>query len=278
MPLDNPTEHLQDSIRRLYRREVREWFKDLNFDEELDITVPRTSLAQACDHDNDDSMIVTLARMLLFESLRGRFQALLAGIAGDNDDTGTTRLKPHILRKSRPQIILYFFEDVADVQPGYAPVDGRISFRLMSHTAETITPAIAQTFATRVKSNFALGNGYIWKKGREMYSYTDWEKGYQLQLLTRNETDARDLVNQVLDIQTDTPDWKNFNSSENAEPAGSFPPVPELEYIYGSTRRLPRRRPVADVRFQYAVLVVPGLAYPITLVDRSGVLPAPLVS
>jgi hypothetical protein len=50
----------------------------------------------------------------------------------------------------------------------------------------------------------------------------------------------------------------------------AFPTIPGQDFIYGKTRRRPRRRPIADVRFQCALLHVHGLPNPIVLYDRSG--------
>lgn len=279
MPLpDNysPVEHLQDTIRRTFKREVREWFKDIDLDDDLDITTPRSSLALACEHRDDDSFQMTIGRIMLFETLRGRFAEQL--LSGGSDGVGVTRYKPHVQRKLKPQIVLHFFEDISDVEEGYAPVSGRISFRLMDHDASTITEPIALTYANRLRTNFAAGNGFVWKKGRELCSYTHWEKGYQLQLLCRSEAEGRRVVEQVLDIQQDTPNWAYFNHEVNAEPAEIYPTVPELDRVYGKNRRLPRNRPVADVRFQWAKLFVHGLQNPIILADRSGILTNALAS
>lgn len=278
MPLpDNfsPAEHLQDTARRYLNREVKEWFRDVDFDD-LDISVPRSSLAMACQHDDNDSLLMTLVRMLMFDGLiRRRFQDLLAG---GSDGIGTTSYKTGVQRRLKPQIVLQFIEDITDVEAGYAPVYGRISFRLMNHDMTTITEPIAQTYANRIKTNFASGNGFVWRKGRESCSYSDWSKGYQLQLLCRSEAEGRRVTEQILDIQQDSPDWAYFNHEVNGEPAQAFPAVPSLERVYGKSRRLSRIRPVADVRFQWAKLLVHGLQNPIILVDRSGTLLNPLAS
>ncbi|MDV3352056.1 hypothetical protein QGP82_25470 [Leptothoe sp. LEGE 181152] len=279
MPLpDNfsPVEHLQDTIRRTFKREIREWFKDMDLDGDLDISTPRSSLALACDHRDDDSFNMTIGRMLLFETMRGRFADQL--LRGGSDGVDVTRYKAAVHRKLKPQIVLRFAEDVGDTEAGYAPVDGRISFRLMNYDSSTITEPIALTYANRIKANFMQAEGFMWKKGREMCSYTDWERGYQLQLLCRSENEGRRVVEQVLDIQQDTPDWARFNHEVNAEPADAYPVVPDLDRVYGVTRRLPRTRPVATVRFQWAKLLVHGLPAPIILVDRSGILPNALVN
>lgn len=267
-------EHLQDTLRRTFKREVRDWFREVDLDD-VDITTARGSLATACDHQDEDSLLMTLGRVLLFETLRGRFAERLVGSSGD---VGHTSYRTDVRRRTRPKIKLYFLEDQGDVEPGYAPVDGQITFRLMDYTPGTLTPAIAQTIAQRIKSNFATGNGFVWRKGRNMYSYSDWAKGYQLQLLCRSDSDARQVVDAVLDIQNHTPDWTYFNEKVNADPAGAYPTIPDIDRAYGEQRRQPRRRPVANVRFQYASLEVLGVPNPVILVDRTGVLPNPLIS
>jgi hypothetical protein len=261
---DQGTEHLQSCIRRWLNREVRDYFRDLNIDDtwDPDLTIPRQTLAAACMHQDDDSLMLTQMRCWFFEYIKGQaYRVPFYGIPVSSFQEA---------RRFRPQIKLVFREDLEDVEPGYTPVEGEITCRLMDHTSDSITPAIAQTFATRVKSSFgAGGNGLIWRKGRTMASYADWKRGYQLQLLVRSEADARLIVENVLDIQQHSPDWSKLNISENQEPASAYPTIPETEYIYGESRRLPRRRPVADCRFQYALLHVHGVQSPIVLYDRS---------
>jgi hypothetical protein len=179
-------------------------------------------------------------------------------------------------RRHRPQITLYFQEDYNDIEPGYAPVTGEISIRLMNETAQTLTEANLRTYATKIKTSFTTGGGFVWRKGKESSSYTDWERGYQLQLLVRDKTEGKRLVEQVLDIQSHSPDWKKFNRSENDEPSLAFPTVPGNQTILAKSRKKPRKRPIADVRFQYATIKIDGLPHPIPLVDRSGVFLNPI--
>jgi hypothetical protein len=256
------SEHLQSTIRSFYNREVREWFSEIDLDD-LDITLPRQSLAQACKHDDADSLIVTISRQLFFEAIRGRLTNLQRTI-------DTSDLKESVQRKTRPKVTLYFLEDLNEVEEGYSPVDGQISFRLMDEFPTTFNESKARILGNKIKTIFAVGSGYVWRKGKTMITYTDWEKGYQLQLLSRSESEARELISKVLDINNDVPDWQNLNIKENAEPAQSFPTIPDRDQIYGELRRLARRRPIADVRFQSAFVTIIGIPHPIPIMDRSG--------
>jgi hypothetical protein len=273
MPLpDNfsASEHLQDLIKKYMNREVREFFQDLGGEDwEPDISTTRGNLRYGCTHQDPDSLSMTLLRWMLFNHIRTlKFQQPFYGIpvAGY-----------HEARKFKPQVQLYFQEDEGDVEPGYGPVTGQITFRLMNYTESTINPTVAQSLANRINSEFAIGGGYVWRKGKVMFTYTDREKGYKLQLLCRTESEGVQLVNKVLDANNDTPDWTKSNVSENQQPAQAFPTIPELDLIYGESRRRPRRRPIADVRFQFAILNVHGLVNPVPLVDRSGIWPNALV-
>lgn len=274
MPLPpefNHQEHLQSVIRKWANREVIDYFSDLGLDEtDDDISSSRGSLRTACRHLDTDSLIMTQLRWMLFERIRrSRFDQPYYGVPiGDFHQT----------RRFKPQITLYFQEDIQDVEPGYSPVSGELSFRLMDHTRETINPEIATTYAQRIESNFGQGGGYLWRKGRVMCSYTDRERGYKLQILARDDSYARDLINKVLDVQNHTPDWSRFNVSENQNAAAAYPPVPPNDRIYGEQRRTPRKRPVADVRFQASYLNIHGLTNPVVLFDRTGLHPTALAS
>ncbi len=274
MPLPDefsPAEHLQDLTKTYINRQVREFFRDLGGEDwDPDITTTRGSLRYGCTHQEADSLAMTLLRWNLFNHVRFlKFQQPFYGVpvAGFQES-----------RRFKPQISLYFQEDPGDVEPGYAPVSGQITCRIMGHSSTSLTPTVAQTLANRINTEFATGGGYLWRKGRVMVTYTDREKGYKLQLLCRTEGDGVQLINKVLDIQNDIFDPSKMNVSENQNPTAAFPVIPDLELVYGQSRRLPRKRPIADVRFQFAVLNIHGLQNPQPLVDRSGIWPNAVLS
>lgn len=265
MPLPpnfSPAEHLQDTIKRTYNPEVREWFSDITTDDP-DISTPRGSLRTACTHLENDTIDMTVSRMMLFDMVIKQRWMQAQG-SSDRD------LNYRVLRRTRPQVTLYFLEDLDDIEPGYDPVAGEISFRLMNQTSTTFSNSEAIALANKIKIEFGASQGYLWRKGRELCSYTDWDKGYQLQLLVRSESEGKTLVGKILDLQSHTPDWEYFNRVENGAPSQAFPTVPPKETILGKSRRLPRRRPVASVRFQYATVKLAGLPKPVYLFDRSG--------
>lgn len=100
-------------------------------------------------------------------------------------------------------------------------------------------------------------------------SYTDKPKGYQLQVLAREEIDAKNLVKKVLDIRSDSLEETKFKSNITGKEEEAYPYTPPLTTILGQSRRKPRRRPMVEVRFQYAIADIDGLPRPIVLFDRS---------
>lgn len=261
LPQDaSPVEILQQTIRKTYNQRVKDWFQDVDIVDELDLNLPRHAAYAACRHLDEDSMIQTVARQLLFTELRDRLT---------NGDIGETTKSGTVIRRGHPQIFLFFKEDLADVEPGYEPVKGNIGFRLMNENIG-VSKAQLTTYATRIKARFNGAVEQIWRKGKVMACYADWEKGYQLQLLCRDKTDAKGLIEKILDIQNHSPDWENLTINENDAPSTAYPTLPPTDLILGETRRLPRRRPIADVRFQWAIARIGSAGVSQVLVDRSG--------
>jgi hypothetical protein len=255
-------EHLQSTFLRIHNRLVREEFNDLPSDE-LDLTIPRNSLRHACLLKDNDTVDMMMIRYWLFYVGLRKAQDLQQPFYGiPLDDV-------HSSRKFKPQVTLYFREDLADVEEGFRPVWGEISFRLMDEDSDTITKGKLTTIANRIKTEFGTGEGFLWRKGKKLFSYTEKEKGYQLQLLCRDDGVAKALVNKVLDIQGHQPDLKLFKSNVTEEESAAYPINPGTQRVLGETVKKPRRRPNVDVRFQYATADVWGLNKPITLYDRS---------
>jgi hypothetical protein len=228
-----------------------------------DIATPRSSIKHACIIKDNDTAVMTQLRMWLFEVSVGHAQNFHPPLYS----IPSMAFQDHA--KIKPQITLYFVEDYDDVSTGYTRVTGEIAVRLMDETETSLTNAKLIQYANKIKTLFATGTGFIWKKGKLMFSYTDTAKGYRLKVLATTETEAKRLIEQILDIQSHTPDWDNLNKSEPANIASKYPTLPPKKTILGKSRKMPRRRPVASVRFQCALLHLDGLPNPIPLVDRT---------
>jgi hypothetical protein len=259
----SPAEHLQDTIRRTLNPEVKEWFRDVPDDP--DINTPRASLRVACIHLDADSLLMTKTRMLFFEFLcRKPWRAA----SGSGESRGSN-LPPRLLR---PRIVLVFHEDDSDVEPGYSPVVGEIGFRIMDETAAGLTEAKLNALGAKIKTLFGVGNGYLWKRGRKQLVYNDPVNGYQNRVLCFSQTEGKNLISKLLDIRNKNPDWKYASLSENLEESQAFPTIPEKQQILGKNRKLARNRVRADVRFSYAYIEIAGLPNKIYLYDHSGLI------
>lgn len=268
MPLPegfNEFEHLQDLIRREHNKFVREYFKNELDD---DISTPRASLKHACLIKDEDTAAMTEMRQWLFEITCRHAQSLQPAIYGIPVSTYHDSIAFY------PQVMLYFLEDLQNVEEGHQPVDAEISFRLMHETSATYTPVKAKALATRIKSALSSGNGFVWKKGREKWIYQDNSKGYDFRLLAWNEAEAKKVIEQVLDIQSHSPDWNLLSVATKKK---QYTTVPGTHEVYGKSRRKPRDRPIAFVRFRYAELKLHGLFNDITLIDRTGFRSNPII-
>jgi hypothetical protein len=254
-------EHLQYTVKRAHNDAVRDFFRN---QDDNDIGTTKGAAKHACLMKDDDTTAMTTLRMWLFwvvcRKMRDNFEPYY-GVPIATFDSEI---------KYKPQITCFFLEDPNDVELGYRPVEGELSIRLINETSKTLTQANLQTIANRIDTEFGSGNGFVWRKGKKNYTYVDKPNGHRFKILTRNKTDAVEIVNKLLDIAQDAykPELLRINAAESESLA--FPTIPSNQTILGKTYKEPRRRPVAEVRFMYASIKIHGLPKPIILVDKSG--------
>lgn len=182
-----------------------------------------------------------------------------------------------VRRKEKPKVTLVFLEDSNynktaprnNIDEGRRRQEGVIRFRLMNETTQTFTKTNGITLGNRIKEVFGSGSGFVWNKGKTMYSYTDWEQGYQFQLLCKTEAEAKRIINAVHSLQFHTPNWKYFNTVKSDEEFIKYPEFPGNHIVMGEQLPLPKIRPLVDVRFQYAYVNLDGVKEPINLYDRT---------
>jgi hypothetical protein len=186
--------------------------------------------------------------------------------------------QPVTKRKKHPKVTLFFSEDKYEaVVNDRSPIVGEIGFRLMRETRSTFNPEKAKALANKIKLKFGGETPFRWVKGKQMFSYSDWDKGYQLQLLCANKTEAKRIVEQILDLQSHSPDWTKFNGTYNELPEQRYPETTQREYIYGENVEIDNSRPFVTVHFRYAFVSINGIKHPIDLVDTTGKRNNPLV-
>jgi len=202
-------------LRKTYNREVNEWFRDVE-DAVPDNASSRKQAKRACLILPKETQNMALIKMLTFryECQRTHLRPAIYGTPIGSFDKQ---------RKHKPQIVLEFREDDLDVEAGFSPLDGRISYRLMNESSETITKTELTTIANRIKTQFGGTTPYIWKKGKDLASYVDKNNGYQFQLLVRSKEDAKNLIEKVLATNGDTPNFKYLSYKESDAPTDAYP-------------------------------------------------------
>lgn len=259
----SPFEHLQDLFRKFENKKIAKYFKNVDVNNDLDLNIPETNLKYACTHQDKDTASMTIMRALLFNFL-------MNGDSTFQDDHppvyGIPAADSGIIH--RPQVKLFFLEDSADVDDGFSPLWLETSFRLTDETSETITEAKAGLFAQKIQQIFGANGGYLFRKGKEKYLYLDKENGYDFRLLARSETDARNLIEKVLQIRGHVIKPGVLEKMGRADEMTAFPTVPPKKLIFGKQRNAKRKRPIADVRFAYSLLHIDGLVNPVQLYSR----------
>ena len=261
MAVSNNWKNLRSFLRKGYNREVNEWFKDI-LDPTPDNSTSRKQAKRACLILPKETQNSALIKMLAFRFTVQR-----------------VHLRPHVYgtpvgtfdaqRKYKPQIVFEFLEDDLDLDPDYSAIDGRISYRLMDKTSESITKADLLAIAKLSKLEFGTNDGFIWKKGKDLASYTDKQNGIQFQLLVRSKQDAKTIIEKVLATRSSNPDWSKLSYKESDQPTDAYPTVPGTISILNQTKKKPRIRPIAEVRFQYSYCNIWGTANPVILYDRT---------
>lgn len=267
MPLPagfNKWNHFISVLTQIQNRIVREEFNDVSDDVSWiqDITTPRASLRTACTINANDNQPLVLLKLFLFYIILRKAQDMQIPYYGM--PVGTIGAQ----RRYRPQVCLYFSQDVVELGSGESPITGEISFRLMNETSDTLSRSELINIGNRIKSGFGAGQGFVWRKGREMVTYSDWDNGLQLQILCINRTEGERVVREVLQAASKTYDPEKLNHIVNSAATSKYPATKRQKTILGKVRQLPIERPVVNVRFRYATVAVHGLQRPIHLYDR----------
>lgn len=281
MPVSNEVGHIIDFLKKTYNKEVRAWFKDLSNEVEdgayPDNATGRKSAMRACLITPKDTMNSICVKQMIFRYTVQKVH--------ERPEVFTVlKSENRVNRKGKPQITLYFRQDTKDVvtedgSPKKLPLKGEISFRLMDKNVNdfrTYPNALVTKYANEIKSKFITGGGYLWTRGKSMWSYTEPERGYQFQIIASNKSEAENLIRATMSIQDHTPNWVYLNIVKAENEAEAFPNIPDKEKIFGETVEEPVQRKAVTLRFQYASLYVPP-ARPRTLIDRTNRRINPLV-
>lgn len=262
MPVTRPWDFQRSVVRQIYNKEIYNWFKDLDPEQLLlpDNPDGRTSALSACVIGAKDSIQVVLLKVLLFERLKQSI-TLLPKVTGETYDDIDQNYE------HRPLITLSFLQDLAAVPDGFRAVRGYVSFRLINETSDTITEQKLRDVAVRIRDNFGLDGGFIWRKGKNKVTYRDKSNGLLLNVLCLTEQDGLEVVERMCNAAGQQYDPNKFQFVEPNRPSLTAPQG--TDQILGKTVQARQWRPTVNVRFLYATAKISGLNNPVVLVDRS---------
>lgn len=204
----------------------------------------------------------------------------LAGQANTNEFPASAAMSKKL------EIHLIFLQDPTKTYNAQTNKKGEISWRIMQYSLKNINTLNKQTLvsvAQKIKEFFGEPmkgdekSEFVWHKGQRIVTYCDWDMGYHLKILSRNNTDGVSVIERILEMNGHVyhPEYVNF--TQNNEPSERFPSSPIAKTILGQSTPQPVQRPVIDVRLQRAYAIVPGMPKTITLYDVRGIYPDALV-
>ena len=259
MSISRNWKNLKSFLRKSYNKEVNEWFRDVEASIP-DNSSPRRQAKRACLILPKDSQNIAMMKMHVF-----RFNVQRVHTWSTSYGMPIEGYQEKVT--FRPQVHLFFRQDISATPSGRRAVEGQISFRLMNETSATMTETKARILATRIKNEFALSNGYVWKKGNKKYTYLDKDDGVDLRILSISQTEAVELIKKILDVLQYVYDENNLQEIEPKRNSENNPQG--TNFVYGKQRKKARWRPTANIRFRYASLTVHGMQNRIVLVDRT---------
>lgn len=259
MAISSNWKNLKSFLRKSYNKEVNEWFRDVD-DPLPDNSTGRKQAKRACLILPKESQ-----NMALIKTLNFRYNVQQVHTWSNSYGLPIEGYQEAVT--FRPQVHLFFRQDMQAVPAGRRSVEGQIGFRLMDETPATMTEAKAKALALKIKQEFTPNNGYIWKKGKKKYTYFDRSLGLDLRILSISDTEGKQLINRVLDILGSEFIDDYFQEIIPQKDSMNNPQGTNL--VYGKQRKKQRWRPTANLRFRYATLTIHGMQNRIVLVDRT---------
>jgi hypothetical protein len=242
--MTQPSKEMTSFLRTYFNKLVADHFKDIDdsifSNWELVKGNPRAVLKRICKHASNDTLTLSLMRVLIFAIyVQGFFDQVIAGYPE------SALQETNVFDN---QITLFFRESYATAfDNDRQPVTKQVSIRFRD---EVNTKTQLEQLANKINLIFCEPNKFYWECGEELYTYTDKKKGYYFQVYAKNETEAKKIIGACWEIQdTGLPEWDDklvkHISTKNFKPTGTITK-------FGKTYKKPQKRPIAKVYFQFA--------------------------
>lgn len=241
-----------------HNREVYRHFKDVADTEDTN----RKKLRDYCLIQANDSITDAKLKILIFDryAQKSHLKPIIHGMPKTNLDETVEYL---------PQIYLYFNQDSQAVPSGGAAIDAYNHIRIINETRETITPAKAEALARKIANQFVVnGTGFTFTKGKYLLYYRDKTINVETRVYAISEIEGTQVIKKLLELQDMVFDSDKLTIS--APKKDSITNPTGTTRIYNKTVSKQRYRPIANVRFRYATLLLHGYGRDINLVDTTG--------
>jgi hypothetical protein len=255
----NEIERFQDFCRKYINRKVKEYFKDLGDERwQPDLNLDRHFVRWVCTHQDNDPLALTVGRLLVyFFKVQGLLDEPLYFIP-------TSRLQQQNVQ-TIPQVIINFQETAQSAQANKRTDHPLGAHHHIRFEKDFSSEAEVQALARKVREAFATPL-FHFDKGRLKYTYLDKIKGFLFIVATPNETEARKVIEKLLFVVGESPNWDLLTESRSNK---NFSQVKTIR-INGKSYKQPQMRPTGKVYFLSAELHVEGLPGNIRLLDLSG--------
>ena len=253
----NTTEQLQSFCQQFLNRLIREDFKDISDApiESLDINVPRHAIKIICTHNDQDSLLHTIIRILIY--------GFFVFIKFQLDGYYIPYIWLHENYDFIPQVIFYFRDNPENrtIENRNKPLEAETSFRLhFLDVSQGSAKREIELISNRILLNF---RNFKFTKGKIKYSYRDKSNKLNMSCNAPNESEAislfKNVINCIDNVTFDNDLITKHNPNRNYS-------TPERKRVFGRTYKVERRRS-GVVEFQHAKLHIQGIK-PIKLVDR----------
>lgn len=142
------------------------------------------------------------------------------------------------------------------------------SFRWVKADPRTVTPQTVLNLANSIKTKF---DSLTFVTGHEAFTYNRPDQGFnRVWGYFRDQTEAMRLFEQMLDLQSFSPDWSRLTKSGVVQPGNRFQVPAEKIQQAGVLIRPYEERPIATMRFNGAFLKFPHVPDAGVLVDARG--------
>jgi hypothetical protein len=242
-------------LRKTHNKEVYEFFKDLPNDLDPDNSSGRSTTKAVCLIGAGDSQGIAEIKMRNFEALKKK-------VGLDYVPVHDFELLPDTTVQGKPQIQLWFQEKLSHAKAHnrrqkWARVSLRLDEKWHSDTS-------SHSMALKIKNKFA-NPIFSLEKGKYTYTYKDSMINQRFLVNVSNESEARRIIENALDLINENPKWNLLRRGNYVEE-----PVRETERILGETVSVSSPIVETTLYFKYAIAKIWPLPQDIPLVDTTG--------